>query len=143
MIDQAFETFGYLWPLLLAGAVIVSFLVVAEVWWRRDDDDEGDPIGDPSWLPFIDPHPRHRADPDRDGTESVVLVAVTVWGHDDQDRQERLMAALPRVDGDVIEEWWIAEDIRYDRSDNESAVFVPAHLTQAEARRLLEQQVRL
>lgn len=138
MIDQAFETFGYLWPLLLAGAVIVAVLVIADVWWRRDDD-EGDPIGDPSWLPAAEPEPRHRGNLPEDGTPAVVLIGFTVWGHDERDRQESLMALLPPGDTGVVEDWWIAEDTRYDRNDNESAVFVPRHLTQVDARRLLEQ----
>ena len=56
----------------------------------------------------------------------VVLVAFEVEGTDVKDAQTNLMAALPRpwyTRG--IECWWIAEDERYDGSDNDSAVFVP------------------
>lgn len=56
----------------------------------------------------------------------VIMVAFEVEGTDWEDAQRNLMAALPRpwyTRG--IECWWIAEDERYDGSDNDSAVFVP------------------
>lgn len=145
-MNQAIETLGYLWPLLLAGAVVIAALVTADAWWRhRNDPDEGDPLGDSLLLednPWLTLAPKHRAELDEHGEPRVLLVAFTVWGDDDEDRQERLMARLPATESGPIEDWWIAEDTRIDHSDSESAVFVPRYLSQTDARRLLEQQVR-
>lgn len=68
--------------------------------------------------------------------EVTVLVAFTVEiDEPDPDKvveevQEQLMRMLvPLLAGrnphSPITEWWIAEDERYDGSDNDSAVFVP------------------
>lgn len=74
-------------------------------------------------------------------SEYVVLVAFNVEADTMKEAQERLMDVLPRVkhyDNDsYLEEWWIAEDERYDRSDSESAVFVPEGLSKVDARREL------
>jgi hypothetical protein len=58
-----------------------------------------------------------------------ILVSFAVWGDSDEDAQDRLMRSLPRpesADGpeNGIDCWWIAEDQRFDGSDNDSAVFV-------------------
>ena len=59
----------------------------------------------------------------------TILVAFCVTDCESmKEAQERLMRQLPDpnhpgVDG--IDCWWIAEDERYDGSDNDSAVFVP------------------
>lgn len=75
-------------------------------------------------------------------SEHVILVAFNVEGDTMKEAQERLMDVLPRVkhyDMDShLEEWWIAEDERYDRSDSESAVFVPEGLSKDHARHLLD-----
>ena len=58
-----------------------------------------------------------------DGTHTF-LVAVNVGpGMDRKAAEIRLSRYLPKPD-DVIQEWWFAEDERYDGSDNDSAVFV-------------------
>jgi len=78
--------------------------------------------------------------------EHVFLVAVEVNGDADREKVEKyLHERLPLdregapdgdPDGTYVESWWIAEDERYDRSDNDSAVFViPGK--QREARNLL------
>jgi len=52
----------------------------------------------------------------------------------DQKTQESLMAELVKLnDSEYIQEWWIAEDKRFDRSDNESAIFIPSSMNQLEA----------
>ena len=58
-----------------------------------------------------------------------ILVSFAVWGDSDVDAQNRLMESLPRPQSDGgpdngIDCWWIAEDKRFDNSDNDSAVFV-------------------
>lgn len=62
-------------------------------------------------------------------TSRVILVAYEVNAPTMKDAQETLMRYLPtpphEVSNGEIECWWIAEDERYDRSDNDSAVFVP------------------
>ena len=60
-----------------------------------------------------------------------------MYGATAEDAQRALMARLPRPVGGLIESWWVAEDERHDGSDNESAVFVPAGITQHEAERRL------
>lgn len=58
-----------------------------------------------------------------------VLVSFCVRGDSDEDVQNLLMKSLPRPESDDgpengIDCWWIAEDQRFDGSDNDSAVFV-------------------
>ena len=64
-----------------------------------------------------------------DYTEHTILVAFTVYAPTWEQAQRLLMDRLPNpwlADGHaVIDSWWIAEDERYDGSDNDSAVFVP------------------
>lgn len=63
-----------------------------------------------------------------DYTEHTILVAFTVYAPTWEQAQARLMRQLPSPDHpgvDGIDSWWIAEDERYDGSDNDSAVFVP------------------
>lgn len=56
----------------------------------------------------------------------VIMVAFEVEGTDWKNAQTNLMATLPTPwHSRFIECWWIAEDERYDGSDNDSAVFVP------------------
>lgn len=62
-------------------------------------------------------------------TEPVhtILVAFTVHAPTVELAQQRLMVRLPGGVPDLnhVDSWWIAEDERYDGSDNDSAVFVP------------------
>lgn len=73
----------------------------------------------------------------------VVLVAFEVRADSEQHAQQQLMdkllpnAPFTTSTSDWLECWWIAEDERYDRSDLNSAVFVPEYLTQVQARDLL------
>lgn len=63
-----------------------------------------------------------------DFTEHTILVAFTVYAPTWEQAQARLMRQLPSPDHpgvDGIDSWWIAEDERYDGSDNDSAVLVP------------------
>lgn len=64
-------------------------------------------------------------------SEHTILVAFTVEDGTPEAAQITLMNNLPKP-GQVITSWWIAEDDRLDRSDNDSAVFVPMG-TQARA----------
>lgn len=83
---------------------------------------------------------RHRAD----DNEHVFLVAFCVNGPSREEAELRLTMALPRPEGSPrdaktaggidypyapdtpgLECWWVAEDDRHDRSDNDSAIFVP------------------
>lgn len=61
--------------------------------------------------------------------EYVVLVAISVGGCSAfEDAHHVVMDTLRpliRDNGGPLESWWIAEDERYDGSDNDSAVFVP------------------
>lgn len=71
----------------------------------------------------------------------TVLVAFVVNGSGMEDAQQRLMARLPNPEADcheVIDCWWIAEDERYDGSDNDSAVFVPIGQKPAWSKRIWE-----
>lgn len=77
------------------------------------------------------------SDPEGQSTEHVILVAVTVNSATRESALRGLEFYLPRP-GAVIEDWWIAEDERYDGSDNESAVFVPEGMDQTHARMLLD-----
>lgn len=85
-------------------------------------------------------------------SEHTFLVAIAVDGDVDRATAERFLHNhLPATgeecdsaDGETygaslsVAEWWIAEDDRRDRSDNESAVFVPHHLRTKAARSILE-----
>lgn len=57
----------------------------------------------------------------------TVLVAFVVEGDTMADAQAALMPMLPRPQdlAPTLDSWWVAEDVRYDGSDNDSAVFVP------------------
>ena len=74
---------------------------------------------------------------------TVVLVAFEVCADDMEDAQQQLMdkllpnAPFPREYTEWLDSWWIAMDERYDRSDLESAVFVPFYMTQVQARGFL------
>lgn len=57
--------------------------------------------------------------------EHTILVAFTVYAPDWTAAQATLMRQLPKPGSNDIDSWWIAEDERYDGSDNDSAVFVP------------------
>lgn len=69
--------------------------------------------------------------------EHVIIAAFGVTAETRKDAEEYLHTRLPRPGrrGDeyrVVEDWWIAEDTRYDRSDNDSAVFcIPGKQEQA------------
>lgn len=72
--------------------------------------------------------PRHRST--QDDPEHTILVAFTVDAPDWEQANRQLMSALPHVedlyDGPSgITSWWVAEDVRFDGSDNDSASFVP------------------
>ena len=63
--------------------------------------------------------------------EHTILVAFTVQGSNRDEAHRRLQAALisadtinPTKSYNGITSWWVAEDDREDRSDNDSAVFV-------------------
>jgi hypothetical protein len=63
-----------------------------------------------------------------EAAEHVVLVAVSVRGESFEAAQRALIPELGFLlasRGGPATEWWIAEDERYDGSDNESAIFVP------------------
>lgn len=68
--------------------------------------------------------------------EYTILVAFTVEGASRQQAHENLMERLPRdplaLNNPIIE-WWVAEDERYDKSDNESAIFIPRAFSQEQA----------
>ena len=74
---------------------------------------------------------------------TIVLVAFEVCADDMEDAQRQLMdkllptAPFPRRYTEWLDSWWIAMDERYDRSDLESAVFVPSYMTQVQARGFL------
>ena len=74
---------------------------------------------------------------------TVVLVAFEVCADDMEDAQQQLMdkllpnAPFPREYTEWLDSWWIAMDERYDRSDLESAVFIPSYMTQVQARGFL------
>jgi len=64
--------------------------------------------------------------------EHVILVAVTATAPSREEAEQMVCRHLPRpglIDATLpgeprIESWWVAEDDRRDRSDNDSAVFV-------------------
>lgn len=69
---------------------------------------------------------------DGEYVEETFIVALTVSSTAGLTREElelRLHEMLPnsgeRQDGALLEDWWVAEDDRQDRSDCDSAVFVP------------------
>lgn len=88
--------------------------------------------------------------------EHTYLIAVTVEAHEQHSRAEVERALYPwlpqphtrlhQVDA-VVDSWWVAEDDRQDRSDNDSAIFVPyrgpvddrAALDEGEREQLLEE----
>lgn len=76
--------------------------------------------------------------------EQVVLIAFTLNSVSAAEAQSSLMALLLDMDmsTSLVESWWIAEDLRFDRSDNESACFIPHGLSQDEARAVLEAHVK-
>lgn len=77
-------------------------------------------------------------------SEFITMAAFSVYGNSQEDSQAKLIESLkllnqmPHVDC-----WWIAEDERQDRSDNNSAVFVPYGMTQEEAEDILREAQRL
>jgi hypothetical protein len=76
-----------------------------------------------------EPLPRYVVNPNsatNEHNEHVILVAFHMSADTMQQAQIKLMPNLPVPGEDIgLEEWWIAEDERYDGSDNDSAVFVP------------------
>lgn len=60
--------------------------------------------------------------------EHVFLVGLQIAGNTRAEAETTLMAHLPRPNGhpnpSPVECWWVAEDDRNDRSDNDSAVWV-------------------
>ena len=74
---------------------------------------------------------------------TIVLVAFEVCADDMEDAQQQLMnkllpnAPFPREYTEWLDSWWIAMDERYDRSDLESAVFIPHGISQKDARDVL------
>lgn len=62
---------------------------------------------------------------DRDGGYRTYLVAVVATSQDDL--MDFLVASPygPSKEEAKVDSWWIAEDDRTDRSDNDSAIFVP------------------
>ena len=79
-------------------------------------------------------------------TEHVILVAVTITATSREDAEAAVHIAIPRPGSNyptpsgalaAIESWWVAEDDRNDRSDNDSAVFVTPG-TQSAAHELLK-----
>lgn len=84
--------------------------------------------------------------PEEDGYYTF-LVGISVGPENSREAAERsLHTMLPSPNdprGDLgpagwVDEWWIAEDTRYDRSDNDSAIFIPDNVTQPEARAVVE-----
>lgn len=89
--------------------------------------------------------------------ERTYLVAVVVDAASEHSRAEVERALHPflpaphtrlvGVDDAVIDSWWVAEDDRQDRSDNDSAMFVPyrgpresrSALTQVEREELIQE----
>lgn len=76
----------------------------------------------------------------------VLLVAFDVRGSGPAEEVQRaLMRRLPEAEGFIdpeslfeIDSWWVANDLRFDRSDCDSAVFVKKGM-QEEARKLLKE----
>lgn len=79
--------------------------------------------------------------PHGDEDQYIVLVAFDVYGHSMKDAQVRLARGLENViDRGIADSWWIAEDERYDGSDNDSAVFVPKGSQTAFARLVADER---
>lgn len=86
----------------------------------------------------------HRQPYSPKGFHDVIMVAFDVSGPDAKTAHEWLTTNLPKADythhvvnGEVhLDSWWVANDQRFDRSDQDSAVFVRRG-KQAEARKLL------
>lgn len=81
--------------------------------------------------------------------EHVILVAIVVAAPGDGTREEaeqHLHNVMPKPQSCsedqqifTVDSWWVAEDERYDRSDNDSAVFVTPG-NQQEATNLLRRE---
>ena len=56
--------------------------------------------------------------------EFVILVAVNVTARNKMLAHQKVHALMPNPDVTDVESWWVAEDQRWDGSDNDSAVFV-------------------
>lgn len=69
----------------------------------------------------------------------TILVAVCIEAESRQEAEEELHQLLPdpSSEDNGVDCWWIAEDERYDRSDNDSAVFCGVG-NQRKARSLIE-----
>lgn len=72
----------------------------------------------------------------------VVLVAFEVHAdsmeHAQRQLMEKLLPNAPFTENhEWLDCWWIAEDERYDRSDLDSAVFVPPGISQTDAHSVL------
>lgn len=79
--------------------------------------------------------------PHGDEGQYIVLVAFDVYGHSMKDAQVRLARGLENViDRGIADSWWVAEDERYDGSDNDSAVFVPKGSQTAFARLVADER---
>lgn len=74
-------------------------------------------------------------------SEHTILVAITVNAATMQEAQEHLMRLLPRPSTNAVDCWWIAMDERYDRSDCDSAEFVPYEPPLSEHERFLYEEV--
>lgn len=77
----------------------------------------------------------------RDTTPHIILVAFTVNGESMKDAQGVLMDSLTNIDHPSVQEWWVAEDERYDGSDNSSAIFIPDSLGQEQANAVVQHHV--
>ena len=69
-------------------------------------------------------------------SEHTILVAFTVEAPTRGQAHDELMQYMPLVDYSPITSWWVAEDDRQDRSDNDSAVFVRPGTQQEAVRQL-------
>lgn len=79
--------------------------------------------------------------PHGDADQHIVLVAFDVFGLSMEEAQVRLARGLENViDRGLADSWWIAEDERYDGSDNDSAVFVPKGSQTAFARLVADER---
>ena len=65
-------------------------------------------------------------------SENVIILAVEVMGPPTREAAERLLHTLVphgHLPGTEMElAWWVAEDERYDRSDNDSAILSLIHI---------------
>lgn len=80
--------------------------------------------------------------PHGDEDQHIVLVAFDVYGHSMRDAQVHLAERLKALFATMRDmgSWWIAEDERYDGSDNDSAVFVPKGSQTAFARLVADER---